>query len=153
MEAPLPPDFKEFLLLLNSEKIDYLLVGGYAVSFHGYSRPTGDLDIWVAARPDNAARVLDAVRRFGFAAAGPGVPGLLASGKILRMGVPPVRIKVMGSISGVEFDACYARRTRAVVDGVPIPIIAIDDLLANKRAAGRPKDLNDLRHLPRDRDR
>jgi hypothetical protein len=95
MELPLPPDFKEFLALLNSEKIEYMLVGGYAVSYHGYPRPTGDLDIWVAVHADNAKRLLAALNMFGFGEAGATEALFLTPGRVVRMGVPPVRIEVL----------------------------------------------------------
>jgi hypothetical protein len=147
METPLPPDFKEFLALLNSEKIDYLLVGGYAVSYHGYPRPTGDLDVWVDSQPDSAARLISVLSKFGFA--GPGVtPELfLTPGRVVRMGVPPVRIEIINKVSGLDFSASYPHRVEAVLDGVPVRIIAREDLIVNKTAAGRDKDLNDLKHL------
>jgi predicted nucleotidyltransferase len=133
--------------LLNSEKIDYLVVGGYAVSFHGYPRPTGDLDIWVAIHPENAARLMVVLARFGFGSVGPTEELFLTPRKVVRMGVPPVRIKLLSSISGVDFATCYARRVSAVLDGVPISIIGREDLISNKAAAGREKDLNDLKQL------
>ena len=147
METPLPPDFKEFLALLNSEKIDYLVVGGYAVSFHGYPRPTGDLDVWVDVQPSSVARLIDVLAKFGFAGAGATPEIFLVPGRVIRMGVPPVCIEILNSISGLEFSASYARRVEAVLDGLPVRLIAREDLLANKRAAGRAKDLNDLKHL------
>jgi hypothetical protein len=147
MELPLPPDFKEFLALLNSEKIEYMLVGGYAVSYHGYPRPTGDLDVWVAVNAENAKRLLTALNTFGFGGAGATEELFLTPGRVVRMGVPPVRIEVLSSISGVEFGVCYARRVQTLLDGIPASIIGRDDLIANKRAAGRDKDLNDLSHL------
>ena len=147
MDLPLPPDFKEFLRLLNSETIEYLIVGGYAVGYHGYPRPTGDLDIWVAVQPDTATKLVAALAKFGFGAAGATVELFMTPGKVVRMGQPPVRIEVLTSISGVAFAECYARRVRAVIDGVSTNLISLGDLESNKRAAGRAKDLNDLRHL------
>ena len=149
MDLPLPPDFKEFLALLNSEKIEYLVVGGYAVGYHGYPRPTGDLDVWIAMDPDNAARLVGALAKFGFGAAGATRELFLTPGRVVRMGVPPVRIEVLSSISGVEFAACRARQVDAMIDGVPVRVISRQDLIANKRAAGRGKDLDDLKHLER----
>ncbi len=149
MDMQLPQDFKEFLQLLNSEKIEYLVVGGYAVGYHGYPRPTGDLDVWIAMDPQNAKRLVGALAKFGFGAAGASADLFLAPGRIVRMGVPPVRIEVLNSISGVDFAACYQRRVDATIDGVRAPIIGREDLVANKRAAGRAKDQNDLEHLER----
>lgn len=147
METPLPPDFKEFLALLDSEKIEYLLVGGYAVSYHGYPRPTGDLDIWVAVNPDNASKLTKVLAEFGFGNAGATPELLLTPGRVIRMGVPPVRIEIINKISGVEFSRCYAQRIQVVMNGVPVSLINREDLLVNKRAAGRPKDLGDVKQL------
>ena len=99
----LPPDFKEFLKLLNSRRVEYLLVGGYAVGFHGYSRPTGDLDVWIAVSPENAERVRQALVEFGFSQEN--VPANLFTDpdRIVRMGVPPVRLEIITAISGVDF--------------------------------------------------
>lgn len=147
MDQQLPPDFKEFLKLLNAEQIEYLLVGGYAVSYHGYPRPTGDLDIWVAMHPATASKLVGALGKFGFGNTGLNPEMFMTPDRIVRMGVPPVRIEVMTGISGVEFAQCYARREQAVIDGTPVSMISREDLLANKLAAGRSKDLNDLDHL------
>jgi predicted nucleotidyltransferase len=144
----LPADFKEFLRSLNSHRVEYLLIGGYAVGYHGYPRPTGDMDIWVAVSPQNAARVAEALREFGFRAEDVPAPLFAEPGKIIRMGVPPIRLKIVTTISGVEFAACYARRVAAAIDGVSVNIIGLDDLKINKRASGRHKDLNDLEQLP-----
>jgi predicted nucleotidyltransferase len=133
--------------LLDSERIEYLVVGGYAVSHYGYPRPTGDLDLWVAVSAENLSRLIAAIGAFGFAAAGTS-PGLFETpGTVVRMGVPPVRIEIMNRISGVDFETCYSRRQRVVWDGVPVSLIAREDLVTNKRAAGREKDRNDLKHL------
>lgn len=147
MDLPLPQDFKEFLRLLNSERIEYLIVGGYAVGYHGYPRPTGDLDIWVAARPDNATRLVSALAKFGFANAGATEKLFLEPGRVVRMGVPPVRIEVLTSVSGVEFADCFVRKVDADLDGVAACIIARDDLIANKLAAGRDRDRDDVSRL------
>jgi len=144
----LPPDFKEFLRLLNSQHVEYLLIGGYAVGYHGYPRPTGDMDIWIALSPLNASRVAQALVEFGFRAED--VPAALFTepGKIVRMGIPPMRLEIVTTISGVEFSACYARRVTALIDEVTVSIIGLDDLKTNKKACGRHKDLNDLEQLP-----
>jgi hypothetical protein len=147
METPLPQDFKEFLALLNSAKIEYLIVGGYAVSYHGYPRPTGDLDVWVAVHPDTAPRLLQVLTQFGFGGAGATAELFLTPGHVVRMGNPPVRIEIINQITGVQFADCYARRVNTELDGVPATLIARDDLLTNKRSAGRAKDLNDIKQL------
>jgi len=144
----LPPDFKEFLLLLNSHQVEYLLIGGYAVGYYGYPRATGDMDVWIAIDPENAEKLVTVLKEFGF-----DVPNLspelfLEKGKITRMGVPPMRLEILTTISGVSFEDCYANRTIDVVDGVEINFISISHLRANKKASGRHKDLNDLENLP-----
>ena len=144
----LPPDFREFLRSLNAHQVEYLLIGGYAVAYHGYPRATADLDVWIAVQPENAGKVVAALEAFGF-----GVPELspelfLKEAQIIRMGIPPVRIEIATSISGVRFDECYAARVTDELDGVPVNLIALPHLKLNKRAAGRYKDLDDLEHLP-----
>ena len=149
MDAPLlTDDFREFLRLLNANRVDYLLVGGYAVGLHGYPRATVDLDVWVRAAPDNAERILKALRTFGFEV--PALqPHLFTDPRsIVRFGVPPFRIEIMTSIDGVEYDACRGRADTMVLDQVHVPVISLEDLKANKRAAGRHKDLADLDNLP-----
>jgi hypothetical protein len=106
------------------------------------------MDIWVAVSRENAARVAQALVDFGFESKDVPFSLFTEPGKIIRMGVPPMRLEIVTTISGVGFAACYARRTSAVIDGVPISIIGLDDLKINKRASGRHKDLNDLEQLP-----
>ncbi|HXG64052.1 MAG TPA: hypothetical protein VNO70_03030 [Blastocatellia bacterium] len=142
----LPPDFKEFLQLLNSHKVEYLLVGGYAVIYYGYPRTTGDMDIWVSRSQGNAEKIVAALVAFGF----PQAPAelFLKENQIIRMGVPPLRLEILTSVSGVSFDECYAERTIAVLDDVEINLISLKHLKRNKKASGRHKDLNDLENLP-----
>ena len=144
----LPADFRDFLSLLNAHGVEYLLIGGYAVGYHGYPRATVDLDVWIARTPDNAQRTVAALHEFGFT--DPVLtPGLfLEQDRIVRMGVPPFRIEIATTISGVEFDDCYRSRIDAVIDGVAVPVIDLASLRRNKQAAGRNKDLDDLEHLP-----
>lgn len=144
----LPPDFKEFLQLPNAHDIRYLLIGGYAVAFHGYPRATVDMDFWVAIHPDSAQRIVNALREFGF-----DLPELeeiifLEKDKVIRMGVPPMQLKLLTSISGVEFEDCFAERVVSRFDDVDINVISLERLKQNKKASGRYKDLNDLEHLP-----
>lgn len=143
----LPPDFKEFLKLLNERGVEYLMVGGHAVGFHGYPRPTGDLDIWIAVSDANAARMVEVLRDFGFALPQLSPQLFLDTKNMVRMGVPPVRIEILTEISGVTFAECYARRVTTEVAGVRVNVIGADDLKTNKRASGRHKDLNDLERL------
>ncbi len=142
---PIPRDFKEFLKLLRAHEARFLLIGGYAVNAFGYVRSTGDMDIWVAGDPENQQRVIAAVREFGFANTASEV--LVEPNAMLRMGVPPLRIEVIKSISGLDFEECWPRRAFLDVDGLAIPMISLADLKKNKQASGRNKDLADLEEL------
>ena len=143
----IPPDFKDFLRLLNSHNVEYLLVGGYAVSYYGYPRTTADIDIWIAIQPDNAKKVVAVIKEFGFDLPELSVELFLQEKHITRMGIPPMRIEVLTTISGVDFAECYAERTTAIIDGVDVNLISLHHLKINKKASGRLKDLNDLANL------
>jgi len=144
----LPNDFKEFFGLLNSEKVDYLLVGGYAVIYYGYSRATGDVDVWVRVSPRNAEAICRVLSAFGFSTTSIGAEMFLERHKVFQIGVPPLRIDLLTDISGVEFDACFRHSSVVDFDGAPIRIISLADLRENKRASGRAKDQADLEYLP-----
>ena len=148
MVMSLPPDFSEFLKLLNCHHVDYLLVGGFAVGFHGYPRATSDMDIWVSQSPENAGRVVAAIRAFGFDTPNLTEDLFLQRRRIVRMGHPPIRIEVMNEIDGVTFEECRPAAILAYLDGIQVPIISLADLKRNKTASGRPKDLDDLQQLP-----
>ena len=143
----LPPDFKEFLRLLNSHRVEYLLVGGYAVGYHGYPRATGDMDLWVAVRQNNAEKLVVVLREFGLNAPQLSADIFLQENQIIRMGVPPMRIELLTTISGVDFDSCYSERIVDVIDNVEVHIINLQHLKQNKQASGRYKDLDDLQYL------
>lgn len=147
MERELPPDFKEFLRLLDKHKVEYLLIGGHAVAYHGYPRATQDMDIWIAIRPDNAERMIAALREFGFDMPQLSAGLFLQDKSMVRMGIPPVRIEITTTISGVDFAECYAERIVDTIDGVKVNVISLRHLRANKKASGRHKDLDDLEHL------
>ncbi len=144
----LPSDFREFLRLLNTHEVEYLLIGGYAVHYHGYPRATADMDIWIAVHPDNAGRVVVALKEFGFDLPGLSPDLFLKPWQIIRLGVPPVRIEIATTISGVDFTECYAQRVQDILDAVPVSLINLEDLKRNKKASGRYPDLADLEHLP-----
>ena len=148
MVMSLPPDFSEFLKLLNCHHVDYLLVGGFAVGFHGYPRATSDMDIWVSQSPENAGRVVAAIRAFGFNTPNLTEDLFLQRRRIVRMGHPPIRIEVMNEIDGVTFEECRPAAILAFFDGIQVPIISLADLKRNKLASGRPKDIDDLQQLP-----
>ena len=148
MDPALTTDFREFLRSLNEHRVDYLVVGGYAVSYHGYPRVTGDIDVWVRPTPENADRVVRALVAFGFGVQALTPELFVAPDSLVRMGLPPNRIEVMTTISGVTFEACWVGRVEDVWDGVPVHILSLADLKANKRASGRLKDQADLDELP-----
>jgi len=144
----LPQDFKEFLKLLNVRKIKYLLIGGYAVGYHGYPRATADMDIWIATEPRNATKLVAALKEFGFNIPDLSAELFLQENQIVRMGVPPLRLEITTSISGVAFAECYRSRVVDELDGVQVNLISLKHLKINKKASGRYKDLNDLENLP-----
>ena len=144
----LHPDFKDFLRLLNSHNVRYLLVGGYAVGYHGYPRATGDMDIWIEMSESNSKKVASAFRDFGMPDEAISEELFLETNKVIRIGVPPVRLEVITSASGVDFNECYSNREVVEIEGIPINLISLQDLKKNKRAAGRHKDLEDMEHLP-----
>ncbi|MCA9946383.1 MAG: hypothetical protein KC449_23025 [Anaerolineales bacterium] len=144
----LPADFKEFLQLLNAHNVEYLLIGGYAVGYYGYPRATVDMDVWIAIHPVNAAQVVTVLKTFGFDLPELNEALFLEENQVIRMGVPPMRLELQTSISGVEFDVCFAERVVDEIDGVMVNLISLAHLKQNKLASGRYKDLNDLEHLP-----
>ena len=144
---PLPPDFKEFLKLLNNNKVNYLLIGGYAVGFHGYVRATADMDIWIERSKNNSKRMVKTLREFGFGAENVHAGLFLKKDQIIRMGVPPLRIEILTSISGVTFNECYKTRIEETWDNLTVNIINLQKLKQNKQASKRLKDLNDLEYL------
>ena len=143
----LPLEFKEFLKLLTERRVDYLLIGGFAVSYYGYPRTTGDMDLWIDRNSENATKIVDALIAFGFDRASLQAEMFLAEHKIVRFGVPPLRIEIHTTISGVAFADCFPRRHLGTLDGIEIPLIDFEALKVNKRASGRAKDLADLENL------
>ena len=143
----LSQDFKEFIQSLNDSQVRYLIIGGYAVAFHGHPRYTKDMDVWIAIDPDNAARMIKALEQFGFGSLGLKPEDFLAPDQIVQLGYPPNRIDVMTSIGGVDFDECYAARLQAEIDGAKVNFIDLENLLRNKRATGRHQDLADVENL------
>jgi len=144
----LPCDFKEFLKLLNAHKVEYLLIGGYAVGYHGYPRATADMDVWTAMNPVNADRIVAVLKEFGFDPPDLSPELFLKEWQIIRLGVPPVRIEIATTVSGVDFSQCYAERVVDVLDGVKVNLISLNHLKINKKASGRHQDLADLENLP-----
>ena len=131
--------------MLHSNGVKYLLIGGYAVNYYGYARSTGDMDIWVDRSPANAEKLAAALRALGFASVTPAL--FTEADSVIRMGVPPLRLEILTSVSGLEFEECYTRRQTVPIEDILIHVVCFDDLKTNKRAAGRAKDLADLEGL------
>lgn len=140
-------DFKEFVELLNANKVKYLIVGGYAVGFHGYPRYTKDLDIWILVSNENAERVLTALNQFGFGSLGLKTEDFLNPENFVQLGYPPNRIDLVMSCDGIEFESSYQSKIILEVDGLEINFIDLENLRKNKLASGRPQDLADLDNL------
>ncbi|MFH1620367.1 MAG: hypothetical protein ABIG11_10765 [bacterium] len=133
--------------MLNSKKAEYLIIGGYAVGFYGYPRATADLDIWIATGKENAVKVAEVLKEFGFNLPEVTPEVFQKKDKVIRMGNPPLRIEILTSISGVDFDKAYSERAIESIEGLTVNLISLENLKINKKASGRHKDLDDLEHL------
>ena len=133
--------------LLNANGVEYLLIGGYAVGYHGYPRATNDIDIWIAMNEINAIKITRVLKEFGFDTPDLKPELFLQKDRMVRLGLPPMRIEVLVEISGVQFNECYKERVDDVIDGIPVKLISLKHLKINKKASGRYKDLDDLEHL------
>ena len=143
----LPKDLREFIELLNSHKVEYVLVGAYAMAFHSRPRYTEDIDILVRPSPENAARLEGVIRTFGFASLGLSAADFQRANQVVQLGHPPNRIDLLTTISGVSFEEAWQGRESGELDGVPVGFLNRNCLLRNKRASGRDKDLEDLKRL------
>jgi predicted nucleotidyltransferase len=144
----IPSDFKEFLKLLNENNIEYLLIGGYAVNYYGYIRPTGDMDIFVARNEKTAEKLVKVLKEFGFNLPELTAELFLKEKSIVRMGVPPMRLEISTYIDGVDFSEGFTGREVIKIDDLEINLISLKHLKMTKKASGRYKDLNDLENLP-----
>jgi predicted nucleotidyltransferase len=137
-------DFRDRLSMFIAEGVEFLLVGAYALAVHGVARATGDINLWVRPSPDNALRDWNALAKFGAPVSVLSTADLPTPGLIYQIGVAPRRIDVITSIDGVDFDQAWASRREVTIDGIKLTVLGREDLIRNKRAAGRPKDLADL---------
>ena len=140
-------DFREFVELLNSNGVKYLIVGGHAVAVHGYPRFTGDLDVWIATDPENTVHVAKVLSDFGFGSLKFTAEDFARPGYAIQLGRPPYRIDILTSIDAVAFSRAYRRRRTVRAGSLAIPFIGLKDLLKNKRATGRTQDLADVENL------
>ncbi len=140
-------DFREFIASLNESNGRYLIVGGYAVGFHGYPRYTKDLDVWIEISDENAENIVRALNEFGFGAIGFTANDFLKPDEFTQLGYPPNRIDLITSCEGVDFSTCYANKMQIEIDGLKIDFIDYENLLKNKQTVGRPQDLADVSNL------
>ncbi len=143
----LNPDFKEFFQLLNANGVRYLIIGGYAVAYHGYPRYTKDVDVWIWLNSSNAERLVKALGDFGFASLGLKPTDFLESDTVIQLGHAPNRIDLIMGASGVDFEESYAVRKEEEIEGVKLFFIDLENLKKNKRASGRLQDLADIENL------
>jgi hypothetical protein len=140
-------DFKEFIQSLNDNQVHYLIIGGYAVAFHGHPRYTKDLDVWIKPAQDNAQKLLQALDEFGFGSLSLKEEDFMEPGQIVQLGYPPNRIDILTNPSGVDFETCFNARVTVKVDDTELNFIDLDNLKRNKKASGRFQDLADLENL------
>lgn len=140
-------DYKDMLHALSEERVRFLLVGAYALAAHGYPRATMDIDIWVMPSPENAEAVFRALRRFGAPFQNLTKTDLQAEGTVFQIGVAPRRIDMITAASGLQFESAYRNSIPIVIAGIEVRILSIDDLIINKKATGRTKDLADAEML------
>jgi hypothetical protein len=144
---PLSKDLREFVECLNSNKVEYLVVGALAVSWHGYARYSADIDFFIRATPENANRILRAIQQFGFGGLDVTVDDLTLPGRVIQLGREPNRIDLMTAISGVSFQDAWKTRVEGQLDGITVSFIGRTALLRNKEATGRAKDRIDAEEL------
>jgi hypothetical protein len=147
----LPREFKEFIALLNAEKVDYLLIGGWALALHGHPRYTGDMDIWIRPTLENAEAMIRVLRQFGFSSKKFDPEAFIKEENIFRFGFPPMQVDIINTIPGVDFASCYENRLVVEAESVPINVIGLDDFKKNKIASGRPKDITDADSVTREK--
>lgn len=143
----LQADLREFTALLISHRVEFIVVGGHAVAFHGHARFTGDIDFLIRPTIENAQRVLDVLGAFGFASLPLSTSDFIRPEGVIQLGRPPNRIDLLASISGVDFDEAWTGRKMGELDGLSVPFLGLDALLKNKLASGRDKDLVDVKQL------
>ena len=143
----LSQDFREFIELLNSNEVRYLIVGGYAVAVHGYPRYTKDLDLWIYADPENVEKLIGALKQFGFGSLGLTPDDFLTPDQVIQLGYPPNRIDLLTSLKGVDFKNAYESRDQIEIDGLFADFVDLENLKKNKASTGRPQDIADLENL------
>ncbi len=143
----LDKDFREFIELLNEHEVKYLIIGGYAVNFHGYPRYTKDIDFWLWMTKSNIKKLIKAIKDFGFGSLKLEIEDFMTSENIVQLGYEPYRIDLLVDVEGVDFEKCFERRTEAELDGVDVKFLSLQDLITAKKKAGRLQDLADAEQL------
>ncbi len=143
-------DFKELLELFNANKVEYVIVGGYALAFHGAPRFTGDIDLFVSSDGENAKKILEALKQFGFESLELSEKDFTYPDRVIQLGVPPVRIDIMTSLTGVSWQQVASNKVSSTYGRTQVHFIAKQDLISNKKALGRKKDLADIEGLNED---
>jgi hypothetical protein len=141
-------DFKEFIQLANLNKVEYLVVGGYAVTAYGYNWYTDDIDFWIRSNKENAERIINTLIQFGFGALDISEEDLLKKDYVIQLGFPPSRIDILTGVSGLSFDECWTEKKEFIFDGEKVNFISLHHLKINKQSTGRDKDKLDLNNLP-----
>lgn len=142
----LPKDFKEFIELLNKNNVRYIIIGGYAVVYHGYVRSTNDIDIWIDIRKDNIKKVIKALDAFGFSSLNI-TEADFSPNQIIQLGCPPNRIDLITTPAGIDFETCYESGEQVIIDNITIKFIDLENLIKAKKASGRTRDLADVEEL------
>ena len=141
------PDFKELFVLLNSHKVKYLVVGGYALAFYGFPRFTGDIDVFIQSTPKNSLCIIKALTAFGFGSLGLSSDDFLKKNTVIQLGVPPVRIDILTSLTGLSWEQAYKTKVKGLFGNVPVFYIGRREFMLNKRMVSRKKDQADLEAL------
>lgn len=144
------PDYRDQLALFNANEVDYMIVGAYALAFHGAPRYTGDIDIFVKPDPINAQRIMAALDEFGFGSVGLTAADFESRDKVIELGVPPVRVDIITSLTGVSWEDAVTGRAKGKYGDIPVYFIGREQFISNKKALGRKKDLADLEALGED---
>lgn len=140
-------DFREFIALLNAKEVKYLVIGGYAVAYHGYPRYTKDIDFWIWLNEDNAKKIIEAIHAFGMSSMNIKVEDFMSADTVIQLGMPPNRIDILTDLETLDFEDCYAQREIANFDGLNIAMLDLDNLIKSKLNAGRPQDKVDAKKL------
>lgn len=143
----LDKDFSEFITLLNEHEVKYLVIGGYAVNFHGYPRYTKDIDFWIWLTQDNIQKLIKAIGDFGFGSLGLTKEDFMSPENIVQLGYEPYRIDLLVEVEGIDFETCYERCEKVKIDETVVNFLGLQDLIEAKKTAGRMQDLADAQQL------